>query len=297
MMAEAFYQVEPVLGKGLGAVAVKNICIGQRILAAIPLFTVSDNFDPAELERTVFSLSSSKRTEFMQLTPAVANSSRNLTYSIFVNNAVAVCMGDSSSQHLAVSSEVSRFNHDCSPNAVCKWNELLGSLTIHVIKDIRSGDEITISYTDLFDCRENRRKSLKRRYGFDCFCNTCLTTNTRSDDRRIALRMRREEFRLLFYSRSFSCANKIIRESIELAREEGLDNADVLLELYHHSYELNKHWGKHQIARNYLLLAKEQAELANGIDSAQVNRYFRLTIPALKLPKLVEPSCHLVWQL
>jgi hypothetical protein len=42
--------------------------------------------------------------------------------------------------------EASRINHSCQPNAQHTWNASLGRLTVHALRDIEAGREITISY-------------------------------------------------------------------------------------------------------------------------------------------------------
>lgn len=42
----------------------------------------------------------------------------------------------------------SLFNHPCTPNAYTTFNEALGEQTFHATRDIRSREEICISYLD-----------------------------------------------------------------------------------------------------------------------------------------------------
>lgn len=63
-------------------------------------------------------------------------------------------------------------NHSCLPNAHNCWNSEINCETIHAIRDIKSGEEITISY-DKGDPSEPRRANLKQAFGFDCNCALC----------------------------------------------------------------------------------------------------------------------------
>ena len=45
-----------------------------------------------------------------------------------------------------------RPNHSCLPNAHHRWNENIGVVTVHVVKDIALGEEIVITYISL--CRD-----------------------------------------------------------------------------------------------------------------------------------------------
>lgn len=66
----------------------------------------------------------------------------------------------------------SLFNHSCTPNCVAVFNET--QLVVHAIEQVKTGDELTISYTELFEPREVRQHELKSQYCFDCCCPRCL---------------------------------------------------------------------------------------------------------------------------
>ncbi len=63
----------------------------------------------------------------------------------------------------------SRINHACLPNCQHTWNASIGEETIHTVRDIAQGEEITISYshTDPFESRRGHQKN----FGFDCTCS------------------------------------------------------------------------------------------------------------------------------
>ena len=71
--------------------------------------------------------------------------------------------------------EVSRsYNHSCEPNAVFENVRL--RLRVRLIKDVASGEEITISYLnddEKGEKRQHRRELLKKQYNFDCDCAKC----------------------------------------------------------------------------------------------------------------------------
>jgi SET domain len=62
-------------------------------------------------------------------------------------------------------------NHACFPNAEFSWDQKLQKGTIHVIRDIQPGDEITINYG--VDTLQSRSEQIRERFGFICLCNTC----------------------------------------------------------------------------------------------------------------------------
>ena len=69
-------------------------------------------------------------------------------------------------------SQVSRFNHDCSPNAHACWNGRLEQETVHAIIDIATGSQISINYFRE-GSRAARQEHLSREFGFECGCKMC----------------------------------------------------------------------------------------------------------------------------
>jgi len=53
---------------------------------------------------------------------------------------------------------VARINHSCVPNAFYSWNEAIGRLTVHAVKDIKKGEEITIHYHIAVEVSADRQK-------------------------------------------------------------------------------------------------------------------------------------------
>lgn len=73
----------------------------------------------------------------------------------------------------AVFPHAARFNHACNPNACFTWNGAIGKETIHVMNDIATGEEITLSYCDMTHDKTLRAWELKH-YGFVCDCRSCV---------------------------------------------------------------------------------------------------------------------------
>lgn len=86
--------------------------------------------------------------------------------SIFQTNCME--MGDGA----AVFLHASRFNHSCVPNACFTWNVAIGKETIHTMRDIEAGAEVTVSYVDSEHDKRLRAWEL-RHYGFVCGCEAC----------------------------------------------------------------------------------------------------------------------------
>ncbi|KAI9839779.1 MAG: hypothetical protein M1837_002018 [Sclerophora amabilis] len=61
---------------------------------------------------------------------------------------------------------------DCFPNAHNSWNSDTKCETIHAVRDLKSGEEVTISY-DEGGSSDSRRTHLRDAFGFDCHCSLC----------------------------------------------------------------------------------------------------------------------------
>lgn len=64
-------------------------------------------------------------------------------------------------------------NHSCHNNAHRYWNDNIKRHTIHAIRNIEPGEEITIAYVDSLLGRIGRQQALKKDYDFSCTCKLC----------------------------------------------------------------------------------------------------------------------------
>ena len=64
-------------------------------------------------------------------------------------------------------------NHDCNPNAVASVDEN-GFVTLTSLSNIKTNEEILISYVDINATFEQRRTILLSHYEFECKCDRCL---------------------------------------------------------------------------------------------------------------------------
>jgi hypothetical protein len=72
-------------------------------------------------------------------------------------------------------------NHSCRPNAqvVGGLKDCLDArIKVEAIRPIVKGEEVTISYIDTRLPTEERRKTLKACYGFECRCQRCIEEST-----------------------------------------------------------------------------------------------------------------------
>lgn len=81
-------------------------------------------------------------------------------------------------------------NHSCLPNAHNNWNNDTKCETIHAVRNIQVGEEITISYKGE-ELSDSRRTHLKDAFGFDCSCGLCSLSLPKlqlSDARRLQIK-------------------------------------------------------------------------------------------------------------
>lgn len=74
-------------------------------------------------------------------------------------------------------------NHSCSPNCFVAFHG--ANVQFRCIRDIRKGEELTITYTDLYLKRSVRRQKLLDSHCFECCCVRCSDTSASSIDARI----------------------------------------------------------------------------------------------------------------
>lgn len=89
-------------------------------------------------------------------------------------NSFNVLDGEMNSIGTALYLAASVLDHNCKPNAVATFEGR--TLSIRTIEDMPyvNWDRIFISYIDLMDDSETRRKNLKKNYYFLCTCSTCV---------------------------------------------------------------------------------------------------------------------------
>jgi hypothetical protein len=72
-------------------------------------------------------------------------------------------------------------NHDCRPNAHYFFDPKTMVQHVHALRTLMPGEEISISYIDPAQEREDRLKSLHLSWGFDCSCSACTQPRPQTD--------------------------------------------------------------------------------------------------------------------
>ena len=168
------YTIKAIAGKGKGLVAATKILKGTRILSEVPMFRVPrDNSDIEALERIVAKevecLNKDQQRTFFDLANIYGNAhSRPLG----IARTNVLPFGSKASSG-GLFPEASRINHSCRHNSQNTWNENIGRLTIHALRDIEEGEEITITYLAITSEYADRQRFLKEKFKFDCKCELC----------------------------------------------------------------------------------------------------------------------------
>ena len=174
LLPDAF-EVRSIDGKGFGCIAIRDIVLGERLLAEPPLTIEGDGLP--SIEESVASLSDAERNLFFGLAQDEqlfgAGTSKDIE-GIIGTNGIPFTAKDGT-ECGGVFAIVSRLNHSCCASCSYRWNAELHQLTIHACRNVKAGEELTIDY----DCyggfarREVRRKALKESFGFECACEKC----------------------------------------------------------------------------------------------------------------------------
>ena len=193
-LTEICYALRDSKGKGKGLFAIGSIECGTRITAEPPLLRLGGtNPSQFDVERAFNQLSAPNQESFLQLASchnsdprawadgtspephcAAASLERSI-YTIYQTNCVDI--SDSNGPEAAVFKTASRINHSCVPNCCHTWNPLSKMQTIHAIRDIDDGEELSLAYCSLLRGKAERRESLMD-YGFICYCEACQDEDT-----------------------------------------------------------------------------------------------------------------------
>ncbi|KAG6163106.1 hypothetical protein E4U51_005935 [Claviceps purpurea] len=84
---------------------------------------------------------------------------------------------------MAIFLEASRINYDCASNAEEDWNSNIKRHTVHAMRDIHVGEEITLPYACLPSTRTTRQWFFQKQHGFVCLCQTCALPYTQKEER------------------------------------------------------------------------------------------------------------------
>lgn len=168
------YALEEVRGKGKGLIATRNIPMGSRILSEEPIIRVPDTAIDgdarlASLHRQVDALPPDNRRAFLSMHNVHADDIPQYL-GVFLTNALPMV---GKVEEAGIFLNACRINHACDNNAHNSWNSNIKRHTIHALRDIEQGEEITINYLGVLNTRETRQDYLQEHFAFTCSCHLC----------------------------------------------------------------------------------------------------------------------------
>jgi len=268
------YTIREVPGKGKGLFATTLIPRGTRILSEVPIFLVPrDEPDLAVLDDIVVNETNHRLTEeqrhaFFDL--HVANA-QDETYSRALGIARTNVLPLGPDARLGgLFLDASRINHSCSNNAHNNWNEHIGRLTIHAMRDIQEGDEITITYMGGTHTYAERQRALREGFNFDCSCELCSLPPAERElsDARLS-KLRVGEQCVLMGMMGPEDAFRLVHSLFGLIKEEGVWNACVS-RCYNYAYEVAMYMEDRPRARVFAERSYEALCVLEGEDSPTV---------------------------
>jgi hypothetical protein len=184
------YALQDVPGKGKGLVAIEKIFKGTRILSEEPIIIIPRNELNSERLRTTISqqidaLSEHQRQAFLSMHNIYPYGNTAEQYlGILRTNTLPIDTDESGG---GIFLEACRINHACDNNAQKGWNENTTRHTVHALRDINKGEEITITYIVVLRDRKARREALQAKFHFECLCPLCSLPLEKSQesDRRL----------------------------------------------------------------------------------------------------------------
>ncbi|GAA5851414.1 hypothetical protein JCM5353_006869 [Sporobolomyces roseus] len=169
-------EVVDVPGKGKGIVALRDLEEGDLLFSEKPVVVVDRNLQlsvpemVSYLDRQVSSLSEEDSKAFNQLAIAPPAKSEATSYGIAMTNGISIETGPSEGGVFLLAS---RLNHSCRPSVAWRWDSKEEKLRVQLVRSVKKGEELTVSYTPAMEQSGPRRATLQRRYGFDCDCEVC----------------------------------------------------------------------------------------------------------------------------
>lgn len=230
------YALSDVPGKGKGLVATENIPKGTRILSEQPVITIperqqDDEWLKAHITQQVDSLTERQRQSFLSMHNLYPyKTAAEKYFGIIRTIGLAI---EENGIGGGVFLEACRINHSCDNNANKGWNDSIKRHTVHALRDIPKGEEITINYLGHDSSREIRQKKLQDKFGFLCSCCLCSlpAEQSQENDKRLERidqlddLIGRDVMRLNFSLRTLGYADELVRLYNEGKGSRGLPRA------------------------------------------------------------------------
>lgn len=238
-VTEGAFQVQDLGPKGMGVVAARDIEKGELLLKEQPLLVVPVVRDTRQLDaweqRILADLADcpqQQQDSFWELADCHSEVGQKTATGIVRTNGLPIERADGADV-VGLYSTMSRFNHSCVHNVNNSYQEDAGGEVLHALRNIRKGEELCITYIDLFSTRQDRQSTLQRVFNFRCTCPACsltgeaLLNSNRSRDRLQQLR------EALPSAAQQGLGEAVIAKIVELIDQELAGNAAAKTYTYH----------------------------------------------------------------
>eukprot|EP00930_Biecheleria_cincta_P102173 TRINITY_DN9385_c0_g2_i1.p1 TRINITY_DN9385_c0_g2~~TRINITY_DN9385_c0_g2_i1.p1 ORF type:complete len:389 (+),score=81.05 TRINITY_DN9385_c0_g2_i1:26-1168(+) len=272
--------------KGMGAVALRKITMGEQVLMEAPILCVPGPFDihptlkeyDSYLRARLASCGQQEQHAFWELADVYCGEGPKTAAGILITNAIVTPHGNT------IFPTASRFNHSCNPNVYGVWQgqgeSLLTDMGIfHATRDIEAGEEMCISYKiELRATREQRQEELP----FQCRCATCSADGEvlrKSDARRRQLGILVENLHTLVLQVDTLRPEplKQLVQTIEGLLDEELGGSPPKkCEVFHGAFRLAMEAGFEELAADLARKAWENAVISEGPASRRTLHMRRL---------------------
>ncbi|KAK0624286.1 hypothetical protein B0T14DRAFT_565569 [Immersiella caudata] len=271
--ADRVYDIQPIPSKGKGMVATAKIPQGTRILSEVPLFRIPrDNPNISAVDAIVVNevsrLDPSQQREFFSLTN-IHGTKHSAAMGIARTNVLPL---GSDSRSGGLFPIASRINHSCRHNAQNTWNEKIGRLTIHALRDIEQDEEITICYLPTTGPYEERQQHLSATFKFTCTCELCSLPRAQreiSNARLCTIQELDAQIPMVLWGEGVRWKEQalgLVRSVLDLFHEEGIQDAHVA-RTYYDAYQLAVHFEDERRAKVFAQRTWEARCVAEGEDS------------------------------
>ncbi|GAW17046.1 hypothetical protein ANO14919_064960 [Xylariales sp. No.14919] len=168
------FYTEQIEGKGIGLRANRSIVKGEVLMTrGATLIAQTEALIEWEVavrdmmyDAAMARLPKGRRDAFLaQMGRDIHDKINKNSFQFFIHGA-----GEERARHLAAYPDIAKFNHDCRPNVHYRITD--ATITTIAARDIQRGEELAISYTDIF-LPSKQRKERIRNWGFECACALC----------------------------------------------------------------------------------------------------------------------------
>ncbi|KAK0391814.1 hypothetical protein NLU13_1313 [Sarocladium strictum] len=182
------YSIETLPNKGRCLIASQDISPGALLIREKPLLMAPRDLAPAALETMIqLTLKTLPKHQQRQYLSLQNNFAGNYPFGGIIPTNAYPCGQESGK--CAVYPTICLFNHSCRPNCQHAWNDEEGVETVYVIRPVRKGEELCVSY-EVSGPSMDRKAMLEEAFAFKCACEACsleAEEQAASDARHLAI--------------------------------------------------------------------------------------------------------------